>query len=294
MRCRNFNKHSRESASWGGISFPGEAIVGASLVRQVQCCNGGRQLSGFATNVHEIRTARNGHEFCSTAQHGRRRPETHGTAFHVTHRPLSTVAGSQSRCKAVGFTGVTVRPSADSCFWREVPKRAGRYEHQTSVTQQSVYWDNAPWERDKFNVAQLEQLDSRWHHLHQFVSNGRRKRPVTRKDKSHKHKPSTVVFATANVGTLRPGGLTRLNASSRGVTPRCEELSVKFAEVGLHAVMLQETRLQVKGIASTSKYDLYRSPANERGLDGTHVWLDKDAGFSVQASVAQHRRIRIL
>ena len=80
-----------------------------------------------------------------------------------------------------------------------------------------------------------------------------------------------------------------LNASSRGVTPRCEELSVKFAE--LHAVMLQETRPQVKGIASTSKYDLYKSPANERGLDGTHVWLDKDAGFSVQASVAQHRII---
>ena len=87
------------------------------------------------------------------------------------------------------------------------------------------------------------------------------------------------------------GGLERLNASSRGVTSRCEELSVKFAEAGLHAVMLQETRLQVKGIASTSKYDLYRSPANEQGLDGTHVWLDKDAGFSVQASVAQHRRI---
>ena len=114
---------------------------------------------------------------------------------------------------------------------------------------------------------------------------------VTRKDKSHKHKPSTVVVATANVGTMRPGRLKRLNASSRCVTPRCEELSVKFAEAGLHAVMFQETRLQVKGIASTSKYDLFRSRANEQGLDGTHVWLDKDAGFSVQASVAQHRRI---
>ena len=88
-----------------------------------------------------------------------------------------------------------------------------------------------------------------------------------------------MVVATANVGTLRPGGLKRLNASSRGVTPRCEELSVKFAEAGLHAVMVQETRLQVKGIASTSKYDLYRSPANEQRPDGTHVWLDKDASF---------------
>ena len=87
------------------------------------------------------------------------------------------------------------------------------------------------------------------------------------------------MVATANVGTLRPGGLKRLNAPSPDVTPRCEELSVKFAEAGLHTVVLQETRLQVKGIASTSKYDLYRSPANERGLDGTHVWLDKDAGF---------------
>ena len=92
-----------------------------------------------------------------------------------------------------------------------------------------------------------------------------------------------MVVATANVGTLRLGRLKRLNAWSRGVTPRCEELSVKFAEAGLHAVMLQET--------STSKYDMYTSPANEQGLDGTHVWLDKDAGFSVQASVAQHRRI---
>ena len=86
-------------------------------------------------------------------------------------------------------------------------------------------------------------------------------------------------------------GLKRLNASSRCVTPRCEELSVKFAEASLHAVMVQETRFQVKGIASTTKYDLYRSPANERGLDGTHVWLDTDAGFTVQASVVQHRRI---
>ena len=99
------------------------------------------------------------------------------------------------------------------------------------------------------------------------------------KRKSHK----TVVIAIANVGTLRPGGLTRLNASSRCVTPRCEELSVKFAD----AVMSQETRLQVKEIASTSKYDLSRPPANEQGSDGTHVWLDKDAGFTVQASVAQ-------
>ena len=166
----------------GGISFPGEAIVGASLVRQVQCCNGGRQLSGFATNLHEIRIARNGHEFCSTAHCGRRSPETHGTAFHVTHRPVSTVAGSQSRCKAVGFTDVSVRPSADSWFWREVPKRAGRYEHQSSVT------SNLSRERDKLHVAQLEQLDSRWHHFHQFVSNGRRKRPVTRKHKSRYQK----------------------------------------------------------------------------------------------------------
>ena len=134
-------------------------------------------------------------------------------------------------------------------------------------------------------------MDSHWHHLLQFVSNGRRKRLGTRKDKSHKFKQSTVVVATANVGTLRPGELKRLNASSLGVTPRCKELSVKFAEAGLHAFMVQETRLQVIGIASTSKYDLYRSPANEQGLDGTHVWLDKDAGFTVQASVAQHRRI---
>ena len=63
-----------------------------------------------------------------------------------------------------------------------------------------------------------------------------------------------------------------------------------FAEAGSHAVMLQETRLQVKEIASTSKYDLYRSPAVEQGLDGTHVGLDQGAGFTVRASVAQHRR----
>ena len=151
---------------------------------------------------------------------------------------------------------LTVRPSADSCVWREVPKRVGCYGHQPSVTQRSVSWDKA----------------RRQETLHQFVLNGRRKRFGTRKDKSHKFKQSTVVVATANVGTLRPGGLKRLNASSRGVTPRCEEFSVKLAEAGLHAVMVQETRLQVKGIASTSKYDLRRSPANEQGLDGTHVW----------------------
>ena len=112
-----------------------------------------------------------------------------------------------------------------------IPVSGGCHGHQPSVTQRSVSWDNAPKGGDQLHVAQMEQMDSHWHHLHQFVSNGRRKRFGTRKDKSHKFKQSTVVVvATANVGTLRPEGLKRLNASSRGITPRCEELSVKFDE----------------------------------------------------------------
>ena len=70
---------------------------------------------------------------------------------------------------------------------------------------------------------------------------------------SHKSKLSAVVITTASVGTLRPGGLKRLNASRQGVTPRCEELSVKLAMAGSHADMLHETRVQVKEVASTSK-----------------------------------------
>ena len=93
-----------------------------------------------------------------------------------------------------------------------MPKRARCYGYQSSVTQRSVSWDNAPGEGDQLHVAQMEQMDSHWHHLHQFVSNGRRKRLGTRKDNSHKFKQSTVVVATANVGTLRPGRLKRLNA----------------------------------------------------------------------------------
>ena len=73
-------------------------------------------------------------------------------------------------------------------------------------------WSTRTKEGDQLHVAQTEQMDSHWHHLHQFVSNGRRKRLSTRKDKSHKFKQSRVVVATANVGTLRPGGLARLHA----------------------------------------------------------------------------------
>ena len=83
---------------------------------------------------------------------------------------------------------------------------------------------------------------------------------------------------------LEASGTQGLNASSRGVTPRCEELSVKFAEAGLHVVMLRETQLQVKEIANTSKYDFHRSFAKR--LDGTHVLLDKDASFRGSAQKA--------
>ena len=65
---------------------------------------------------------------CSTARHGRR------TAFHVTHRPVSTVTDRQSWFKAFGFTDVKVRPSADSSVWREVPKPTRCYGHQPSVS----------------------------------------------------------------------------------------------------------------------------------------------------------------
>ena len=82
---------------------------------------------------------------------------------------------TESKPWAMRLVSCTVRPSVDSCVWREVPKRVRCHGHQPSLTQQSVYWDNVPWERDKLHVAQLEQLDSHWHHLHQFVSNGKEK-----------------------------------------------------------------------------------------------------------------------
>ena len=86
-----------------------------------------------------------------------------------------------------------------------VAKRVRFSGHKSSVTQQTVSCDNVLWERDTLHDAQMEQLDSQWHHLHQFVWNGKKKRPVLEKDKSHKSKLSTVVTASANVGTLRPG-----------------------------------------------------------------------------------------
>ena len=98
----------------GGIGFLRETAVRASLAGQIQRCSGRRQFSGVVTNLHEISTARHGHELCSTAKHGRRGPETHGTTLHVPHHTVSTVTGRQSWCKAVGFTDVTVQPSADS------------------------------------------------------------------------------------------------------------------------------------------------------------------------------------
>ena len=172
------------------IGLPREAVVGASLNGQVQRCNGRRHFSGFATNVHEIRTARNDHEFCSTAQHGRRSSETHGTGFHAL-TALSQQSQTANRGQGLSFTHVAVRPSAGSCVWREVPKRARCYGHQSCVTQRSV---PGTMLLEKETSCTLHRR-SRWTVIGSIfinsVSNGRRKRLGKRIDKSHKFKQST-------------------------------------------------------------------------------------------------------
>ena len=91
-----------------------------------------------------------------------------------------------------------------------------------------------------------------------------------------------IRFAIGNVGSLKPG--------VKGLPRRCAEFDVKFDGAGLDYVMVQETRLQVKGVANTGCCSLFRSPATLAGLDGTHVWAHRQRASRVRSSLKKVTR----
>ena len=83
----------------------------------------------------------------------------------------------------------------------------------------------------------------------------------------------TVVFATANICTARPGeakGDVGLN-----VTGRMHELDRQFGEAGFQVIAVQEGRLPQSQQLRTERDDIFVAPRLGKDL-GTQLWIERD------------------
>ena len=134
VRCRNFNRHNRRSASWREELALGEGIVGASFARQDQRCKDrGNSLDSLQMCMRSVLQEMVASSTVQPNMVDEARRQMEQLFMSLTALSQQSQAANTS-FKTLCTACLTMRQSsADSCFWREVPIDIGLdgYEHQS-------------------------------------------------------------------------------------------------------------------------------------------------------------------